>query len=165
MFNHSGSTWSYNNFKVLGGTMPGDYNTHRTMFAGPDPADNSRVLIRKLVQTSEHVWCFEESRISKAQVEGGQPTVHTTVHRLGQFDIQEEVSDKELNFRHLYRSMPSVVGFSLFNRSWENAKRGSVTIVENSMAKANAVRWQEWLRDIQDRRDLKGYLRSRWALN
>ena len=80
----------FNNWKVLGGASLGDYNTHRTLFAGPDPADPKRVLVRKLVQTSEKVWCFEESRISAPATEGGIPTVHTTLHRLGATDVNEQ---------------------------------------------------------------------------
>ena len=49
MFNTGGSSRTYRNNKILGGILPGDFNSHRTMFAGPDPADPSRVLIRKLV--------------------------------------------------------------------------------------------------------------------
>ena len=64
MFNSAGSSYRYNNNKILGGIMMGDYYSHRTMFAGPDPADPSRVLVTKLVQTSDKVWCLEEARIS-----------------------------------------------------------------------------------------------------
>ena len=49
MFNQSGSARRFNNSKIIGGIGPGDYNSHRTLFAGPDPADSNRVLIRKLV--------------------------------------------------------------------------------------------------------------------
>ena len=49
MFNHAGSSNKFNNRKVIGGLIAGDYQTHRTLFAGPDPADANRVLIRKLV--------------------------------------------------------------------------------------------------------------------
>ena len=164
MFNYAGTSFGFRNYKVLGGSIPGDYNSHRTMFAGPDPADSNRVLIRKLVQTSENVWCFEESRISQS-VDGGQPTVHTTLHRLGQFDIQEDLDEKEFRTRLLYRPMPSVVGFSLFNKSWAGAKRGTVTIVENTLTKSSKIRWSEWFQDFQDRRDIRGYLKMRWSLN
>ena len=49
MFNQSGSARRFNNSKIIGGIGPGDYNSHKTLFAGPDPADKNRVLIRKLV--------------------------------------------------------------------------------------------------------------------
>ena len=85
------------------------------MFAGPDPANPNRVLIRKLVQTSDKVWCFEEARISPSE-EGGQPSVHTTLHRLGWFNINESLSEEELAIRLQYRTMPGALGFSLFTR-------------------------------------------------
>ena len=88
MFNQCGTARRYNNNKILGGIGPGDYNSHKTLFAGPDPADKNRVLIRKLVQTSDNVWCFEEARITPSD-KGGNPSVHTTLHRLGWFDINE----------------------------------------------------------------------------
>ena len=70
MFNKGGSSYRYGNNKVLGGAFMGDYASHKTLFAGPDPADSNRVLIRKLVQTSDKVWCFEEARIT-ANENGG----------------------------------------------------------------------------------------------
>ena len=117
MFNYTGSYSTFRNYKIIGGTTPGDYDSHRTLFAGPDPANPNRVLVRKLVQTSENVWCLEEARITPG-TEGSQPTVHTTMHRLGQFDIQEPIDEKEWNFRLCYKATPSVVGFSLFSRAW-----------------------------------------------
>ena len=81
MFNYAGSSYRYSNKKILGGTTPGDYTTYKTLFAGPDPADPSRVIVRKLVQTNEKTWCFEEATITPS--ESGSPTVHTTMFRLG----------------------------------------------------------------------------------
>ena len=49
MFNHSGKSYRFNNRKVIGGIAMGDYDSHRTLYAGPDPADHNRVLVRKLV--------------------------------------------------------------------------------------------------------------------
>ena len=103
MFNYGGSSFRYNNNKLLGGVMMGDYSTHRTMFCGPDPADKNRVLIRKLVQTSDNVWAFEEARVTPSETEGGQPTIHTTLHRLGWLNINEDLSDNELSMRLRYR--------------------------------------------------------------
>ena len=67
MFNTAGTSYRYSNWKILGGVCLSDYNTHITLFAGPDPSDSNRVLIRKLVQTSDKVWCFEESRITPSE--------------------------------------------------------------------------------------------------
>ena len=111
MFNYSGFALRYNNRKVLGGASPGDYSTHRTLFAGPDPADPTRVLVRKLVQTSDKIWCFEEARITAGE-EGSAPSIHTTVHRLGWFNINEDLPDAELSMRLQYRSVPNIIGFS-----------------------------------------------------
>ena len=110
----------------------GDYSTHKTLFAGPDPADTDRVLIRKLVQTSDNVWCFEEARITPSH-NGGNPSVHTTLHRLGWFNINEPISEKELKLRIIHRSMPNVVGFSLFTRQYEKGSSSSYSIVENTL--------------------------------
>ena len=49
MFNQSGTSRRFNNKKVIGGFVPGDYSSYKTLFAGPDPADRDRVLVRKLV--------------------------------------------------------------------------------------------------------------------
>ena len=70
----------------------GDYNTHRTLFVGPDPSDSNRVIIRKLVQTSDDVWAFEEATLTPGE-EGQKPTVHSTLHRLGNVNINEKVDE------------------------------------------------------------------------
>ena len=148
MFNSAGSSFRYSNNKLLGGSSPMDYSTHKTMFAGPDPADPSRVLIRKLVQTSDRVWCFEEATVTP-NADGGQPSVHTTLYRLGSFDICEDIAEKELAYRLAYRSMPNAVGFSLFTRRWNADSKGtSFSIVENSLNKKSKIRWAEWFRDF-----------------
>ena len=164
MFNQAGPSLRYSNYKVLGGVMPGDYGSHKTLFAGPDPANPSRVLIRKLVQTSEHVWCFEEARISPS-ADGAQPSVHTTLHRLGWLDINEKMDQTEVQTRLQFRPMPNVIGFSLFTRPWTGKKSVSWTLVENSLLKQSNYRWAEWFRDLQDRRDIASYLNNRWLLN
>ena len=165
MFNFAGSSYRYNNRKVLGGVMMGDYASHRTLSAGPDPADPSRVLVRKLVQTSDSVWCYEETTIAPSESEGGSPTVHSTMHRLGWFNIMEPLDDGELSFRLSYRALPNVIGFSLFSRAYESGRSSNFTVVENSVNKQSSYRWVEWLRDMQDRRDMASYLRMRWTLN
>ena len=93
MFNTAGSAYRFNNSKILGGYMMGDYDSHKTLFAGPDPADTNRVLIRKLVQIGEKRWAFEEATITPSETEGGKPTVHTTLHRLGWFNINEPLTE------------------------------------------------------------------------
>ena len=83
----------FNNKKVLGGIFMGDYDTHRTLSAGPDPQDPSRVLIRKVVKVSDKTWCYEETSISPSTHEGGQPTVNTQLYRLGWFDLMDGCDD------------------------------------------------------------------------
>ena len=166
MFNSAGSSYRYNNWKIIGGVGLSDYNTHKTMFAGPDPADPERVLVRKLVQTSDKVWCFEESRISPPKEDGALPIVHTTLHRLGWIDINEKLDISEASIRLQYWPVPNVIGFSLFSRPYETSKKSaSFTIVENSLLKKSKFRWVEWLRDFQDKRDISSYLKLRWLLN
>tara|TARA_B110000305_G_C18989922_1_gene425636 strand:+ start:37 stop:534 length:498 start_codon:yes stop_codon:yes gene_type:complete len=165
MFNTAGSAYRFNNNKILGGYMMGDYDSHKTLFAGPDPADTNRVLVRKLVQISDNKWAFEEARITPSETEGGNPTVHTTLHRLGWFNINEPLTEKELAMRLQYRAVPNVIGFSMFLRPYASGSRSSFTIVENSLIKGNNYRWAEWFRDLQDRRSIAAYLKMRWALN
>ena len=130
MFNVAGNCLRYSNKKILGGSFWGDYSSHKTLFAGPDPADPERVLIRKVVQTSDRVWCFEETRVTPNN-EGGKPTVHTTMHRLGHLDLNENCSDKELMIRATHRATPNIIGFSLFMRPYLSGSGSSFTIVEN----------------------------------
>ena len=165
MFNTAGSAYRFNNNKVLGGYMMGDYDSHKTLFAGPDPADTNCVLVRKLVQTSDKTWCFEEARITPSETEGGNPTVHTTLHRLGWLNINEPLSDQELSTRLAYRAVPNVIGFSLFMKPYASGSSSSFTIVENSLIKGNNYRWAEWFKDLQDRRSISAYIRMRWALH
>ena len=74
MFNYAGATPNFRTGAVLGGFVNGDFITHKTLYAGPDPADPTRALIRKLVQVNAHTYCFEETRITPGE---NDPTVHT----------------------------------------------------------------------------------------
>jgi hypothetical protein len=49
MFNYTNAYARFRNFKTLGGASLGDYETHQTLYAGVDPADPTRALVRKLV--------------------------------------------------------------------------------------------------------------------
>ena len=164
MFNVASTNARYNNWKTLGGCSPGDYQTYKTMFAGPDPAEPSRVLIRKIVQTSQNKWCFEETTVTP-NADGGAPTVHTTLHRLGWFDINEELTEKELVHRLNYRPAPNIIGFSVFSRCWANSTRSSFNLSEATYNKQSTYRWQEWFKDQVDRRNIASYLWWRWTLN
>ena len=61
---------------------------------GPDPADPSRMLIRKLVKVNEKTWCFEEVRVTPT--EGKQPVVHSQLFRVKGFDLREKLDGEEL---------------------------------------------------------------------
>ena len=141
MFNYGGSSYRYNNSKILGGIIPGDYNTYKTVFVGPDPADSDRVLIRKIIQANDKTWAFEETTVTPSENEGSPPTVHTTVSRLGGMDMNEDASDDEYILRLRHRPMPNVIGFSLFSRAYQGGKTSNFSIVENTMDKMSAYRW------------------------
>mgnify|MGYP000415458819 CR=1 FL=1 len=150
---------------MLGGCFFGDYNSHKTIYAGPDPADSNRVLIKKVIQTSDKTWAFEESRVTPSETEGANPTVHTTVTRIGILDMNDNISFEEETKRLIHRAMPNLLSFSLFSRAYQTGRSSSFSVVENSHTKASYYRWSEWWKDVQDRRDLSQYLWLRWLLN
>ena len=53
MFNSTFGSNLFRTYGVLGGYTYGDYETHKTLYAGIDPADPRRALIRKLVQVNK----------------------------------------------------------------------------------------------------------------
>ena len=59
------------------------------LFAGPDPADPSRVLVKSIVQVGVGKYALEETRVR--QTENG-PTVHSQCLRLKGLDLNEEVT-------------------------------------------------------------------------
>lgn len=129
---------------------------------GPDPADPERILVRKIVKLRDHSYAYEETRVTR----NGKklPEVHTVMHKLPQFDLDEEVDNKELAYRYRFRSLPNMLGFSLYYR-----KTGSglnhLSIVENSLWKTSGNTWSQWWKDLNDRRDIAAYLRKRWLYN
>ena len=124
MNNTASFNYRYSNWKVLGGVLPGDYSTFKTLYAGPDPTDPQRVLVKKLVKIDEGTWCMEQTSIEAPEKEGSQPTVHTQVFRLGTFDIEENIDAKELHIRLLYRPMPNILSYSLFSRASQSGGSG-----------------------------------------
>ena len=69
MYNYSATfNAKFNNYKVLGGTSRSEVDSHRTIFAGPDPADPSRILLRKLIRVTEKSYCYEESRLTPSPI-------------------------------------------------------------------------------------------------
>ena len=87
-----------------------DNESYVTLFAGPDPADANRMLVRKLVKLDAGSYAYEETRVNRA--DGG--SVHTTLTKVHGFDLNEKLSNKELNIRGIHRPLPNVMGFSLF---------------------------------------------------
>ena len=148
----------YHNQRALGGLYFQDYETFRTLYAGQDPADPSRALVRKLVKVGS-TYCYEETRVTPQEQRA--PSVHVQLFRVKDFDLKEEVSPQELQLRGLFRPVPNVMGFSIYFRDG-NAKTKSATLVENTIHKAGGGTWLEWLQDLRDRRDMAAYLRIRW---
>ena len=111
MFNSTGNTKRYKNYRVLGGYNYNEFITHKTLYAGVDPADPKRALIRKLVQVNNSTYCYEETRITPGEKE---PTVHTQLFRIKDFDLKEKLDPEEIQIRGAFRPLPNVMGFSLF---------------------------------------------------
>ena len=142
MFNYAGLSTNFETKKVLGGIHRSDADTHRTLFAGPDPADNNRVLIRKIIQINHHTYAYEETRINR-DTPNKHPTVHTTITKIAGFDLNEKLTNREINLRGLHRSMPNILGYSLYYRkTFTGANHFS--IVENSLWKTSGSSWAEW---------------------
>ena len=125
---------------------------------GPDPADPSRILLRKLVKVSESTYAFEETRITPDEK---GPTVHSQMYRIGGYDKKEYLDGKEIQIRSLYKPVPNVMGFSLFYKTMEN-KKNHLSIVENTLSKASGTTWSDWFKDMKDRRDMSNYIKKRW---
>lgn len=89
MFNSTNAYARFRNFKTLGGSSLGDYETHQTLYAGVDPADPNRALVRKLVQVNSNTYCYEEIRITPGEK---TPQVHTQLLRIRDFDLHEHLS-------------------------------------------------------------------------
>lgn len=161
MFNTATPSGPYRNYKLLGGVFVGDFETHRTLYAGVDPADPSRALIRKLVQVNPSTYCYEETRITPGEK---KPVVHTQLYRIKDFDLKEKLSPEEIQIRGAFRPLPNVMGFSLF---YKTLTQGGThfSIVENTLFKRASGTWLEWFQDVRDRRDMHAYLKGRWRYN
>ena len=100
---------------MVGGLSIFDKDTHHTLYAGIDPAEPKRFLIRKLVQVNKTTYCVEETRITPAETVR-KPTIHTQLFRIKDFDLHEKLTPEELQIRGSFRPIPNVLGFSLFFR-------------------------------------------------
>ena len=168
MFNSTSSPGSFGSFtpgKVLAGYDGADNQTHKLLYAGSDPADETRVLIKKVVQVSKKTYCYEETTITPSD-SGSRPTVHTNLFRVKDLDLHEHIDGQEEEIRGRYRPLPNVMGFSLYYRdAANNVKRSSphLSVVENTLYKATPGTWIEWFQDFRDRRDMAAYLSGRWS--
>ena len=156
MFNYQKQTVSsgVSAKQLFGGYSMTDSNSYVTLFAGPDPADSDRMLVRKLVQIGIGSYAYEETRVNRK--DGG--SVHTTLTKVHGFDLNEKVSNHELNIRGMHRAMPNVLAYSLYFRP----SAGHLSIVENSLWKTSGTTWSDWWRTVMDRRDMSAYLQRRW---
>jgi hypothetical protein len=85
------------------------------MCVGPDPADPSRILIRKIVELNQGRWAYETITVTK--VEGTKvPVVHSTMTLMEGFDLKELVSLQEQHVRRRFWAMPNLIGFSMYYR-------------------------------------------------
>lgn len=162
MFNLTGGSAHFRNYTVLGGYMLGDYDTHLTLYAGADPADPRRALVRKIVQVNPTTYCYEETRITPGEKD---PIVHTQLYRIKDFDLHEKLDPEEIQIRGAFRPMPNVMGFSLFYRPLLKIGGNHFSIVENSLWKKAGGSWLEYYQDFRDRRDMSSYLKGRWFSN
>jgi hypothetical protein len=51
--------------RVFGGINMMDNDSFTTLFCGPDPADDNRILIRKIVKINNGTYAYEETRITR----------------------------------------------------------------------------------------------------
>lgn len=158
MFNFGSLAPKYSFKQVFGLNIYEDPSGTKILYAGQDPADPSRALIRKIVKVSPTTFCYEETRITPQQE---RPSVHTQLYRIKDFDIDEHLTPEEIQIRGAFRPLPNVIGFSLFSKKLANGSHFS--IVENALWKKAPGTWLEWFQDFRDRRDMSAYLKRRWA--
>ena len=51
--------------QLFDGFSMSDSYSYVTLFAGPDPADSNRMLVRKLVQIGIASYAYEETRVNR----------------------------------------------------------------------------------------------------
>ena len=163
MFNFASVTNNFRSERIFGGLNHGDADSYRTLYAGPDPANSNRMLVRRIIQLSDSTYAYEETRVTRNK-ESKQPSVHTTISKIAGFDLKENVSAEEASIRGQHRAMPNVLGFSLYYRK-TNSGLNHFSIVENSLWKTQGSSWSEWWQNFHDRRDMSRYLRQRWISN
>ena len=142
---------------------------------GPDPADPSRVLIKRVNQIGDGKWAYEEVTLSKDSDTETEPTVHSTMHKIALWDLYRKFDAREEALQRNFKPRPCVTSFSLFYTktgekwnplfwlpSWAlGMQGGQYTIVENSFVKTGEITWNEWWQNFTDKRDMSIYLRNR----
>lgn len=146
----------------------------------PDPADPSRLLIKRVNQVADGKWAYEEIRMGREDSKS-VPTLHATMHRLHYWDLYSKFDPREESVKRIFRASPTVVSFSLFyNQVGDHPRNPALsltsmlfgghgvqyTIVENILHKESQLGFREWFNDLQDKRDMSTYLRNRmrWAI-
>lgn len=59
-----------------------------TLFAGVDPADQNKMLVRKLVRLNKATYAYEETRVSRED-----SSVHTNLVKVHGFDLNEKMTN------------------------------------------------------------------------
>ena len=90
MFNYSKTTISsgVDAKQIFGGYAMTDHESFVTLFAGVDPADNDRMLVRKLVRLNKSTYAYEETRVNRTD-----NSVHTNLVKVHGFNLNEKVSN------------------------------------------------------------------------
>lgn len=129
MFNIAkGTDRGFREGQVLGGVALRDADTYRTMSCGkcakavlmfdfeigPDPADPSRVIIKRVNQIGDGKWAYEEVTLSKADGTETEPTVHSTMHKVAMWDLYRKFDAREEALLRNFKPRPCVTSFSLF---------------------------------------------------
>ena len=143
--------------KVIGGVGMGDHHSYKILYAGPDPASNNRILIKKVFRANLNTYFYEDVRIDVVN-----KSVHTKSHQLIH-DLKENLDNEELSIRLKHRGASNIHGFSLFWKPLQSG-RNHLSIIENSRWKVTN-RWSELFNNYFIRRDGFNYIKSRWYAN
>mmetsp|Transcript_9041 Transcript_9041/g.10221 ORF Transcript_9041/g.10221 Transcript_9041/m.10221 type:complete len:159 (+) Transcript_9041:30-506(+) len=141
--------------KVLGGAGLGDNHSYRILYAGPDPADRSRILVKKIFRTSDNGYFYEDVRFNVKD-----KTVHSQAHSY-LHDLKEHIENEEIKIRVNLRAHSHILGFSVYWRQLASGKN-HMSIIE-SHNKAATVSWSSCFKTFFARRDAYNYLKNRWT--
>ena len=90
MFNYSKTTISsgVDAKQIFGGYAMTAHESYVTLFAGVDPADQNKMLVRKLVRLNKATYAYEETRVSRED-----SSVHTNLVKVHGFDLNEKMTN------------------------------------------------------------------------